>query len=197
MKKRGKNFWKEMYSDVWKYLTQSKNFIYASVILFFAFALIGFIFPTPDVLTKQLLEFIKEIVSKTEGLSALGLIRFIFLNNIMSAFFGLFFGIFFGLYPFFSSALNGYVLGFVGNIVASEESIFSLWRLLPHGIFELPAIFISFGLGLKLGVFLFQKDIKKYLRENLINSFKVFIFVVLPLLVIAAIVEGILIFVSR
>jgi len=32
-----------------------------------------------------------------------------------------------------------------------------LWRLVPHGIFELPAVFISLGLGIKLGTFIFRE----------------------------------------
>jgi len=37
------------------------------------------------------------------------------------------------------------------------DGFLSLWRLLPHGIFELPAVFISLGMGLKIGMFIFQK----------------------------------------
>ena len=139
------------------------------------------------------MKFIKDLIAQTEGLSAGGLISFIFFNNISSAFFGLFAGILFGIYPLFSTILNGYIIGFVGRLVSSEEGFFSLWRLLPHGIFELPAIFIAFGLGLKLGTVIFQKNSKKSFREFMIGSLKVFIFIILPLLIVAAIIEGIFI----
>ena len=69
-----------------------------------------------------------------------------------------------------------------------------LWRIFPHGIFELPAVFISLGLGLKLGTFIFQRNKLKAFAEFFWNSLRVFLFIVLPLLIIAAIIEGSLIF---
>ena len=61
------------------------------------------------------------------------------------------------------------------------------------GDFELPALFISIGLGLKLGLFLFIRQPKERFFNYLINSLRVFIFIILPLLLLAAIIEGLLI----
>jgi len=66
----------------------------------------------------------------------------------------------------------------------------TLWKLFPHGIFELPAVFISLALGMKLGTFIFQKKKMNSFKDYLWNSFRIFIFVVIPLLVIAAFIEG-------
>jgi stage II sporulation protein M len=107
---------------------------------------------------------------------------------------GLFLGIFFGIFPFFSSIANGFMLGFAGNMSVAKEGIFSLWRIFPHGIFELPAIFISFGLGLKLPTFIFYKKKWETFKKFLENSFTTYLFVVIPLLIVAAIIEGTLIF---
>ena len=68
-----------------------------------------------------------------------------------------------------------------------------MWRLLPHGIFELPAIILSIGIGLKLGVEIWKKDSWNVLKRNIIESLRFFIFIIMPLLVIAAIIEGLLI----
>jgi len=57
----------------------------------------------------------------------------------------------------------------------------------------LPALFISLGLGLRIGTFIFEKDKIKTLKIYLIKSIKVFFFVIIPLLVIAAVIEGSLI----
>jgi uncharacterized membrane protein SpoIIM required for sporulation len=46
---------------------------------------------------------------------------------------------------------------------------------------------------MKLGMFWFKNERKKELMRRLEGSLRVFLFVVLPLLIIAAIVEGILI----
>ena len=102
-------------------------------------------------------------------------------------------GIFFGIFPLWFTLQNGYVLGFVSSISVGEAGIGSLWRIIPHGIFELPAIFISLGLGIKLGSFVFYKDSRKKFNEFLKNSLRVFIFIVIPLLVLAGIIEGFLI----
>ena len=74
-----------------------------------------------------------------------------------------------------------------------ELGYFSLWKILPHGIFELPSIIISFALGIKLGMFVFAKNPSKEFKKRFVLGLKTFVFVILPLLVIAAIIEGLLI----
>ena len=138
-------------------------------------------------------DMIRELLLKTEGKGALGLMWFIFSNNISSAFFAIFLGFFIGLFPIINSLINGLVLGYVLALTWQASGILSFWRLLPHGIFELPAIFISIGLGIKFGTFIFAKQKKEEFIYRFYNSLKVFFMVVLPLLVIAAIIEGLLI----
>lgn len=97
------------------------------------------------------------------------------------------FGILLGILPFLALVVNGYVLGFVANQAIAIDGIFVLWRLLPHGIFEIPAILISTALGIRLGTDL--KNIKK----NFISSIRIFLLIVIPLLVIAGLIEGLFI----
>ena len=99
-----------------------------------------------------------------------------------------------GIYPVVATIANGFILGFVASMAVSSEGFFVLWRIFPHGIFELPAIFISFGLGLKIGTFIFQKKKFESFKKYFMNSLKVFLFIIIPLLIIAAIIEGGLIF---
>ena len=192
MKKRGFNLKRE-YQKSWDYLQDSKKFIYLVVAIFFAFALVGFFVPAPSYLNEQIMKFIKELLERTRGLSGFQLTGFIFLNNLQSSFSGMIFGVLLGIFPILSTIVNGYLLGFVSALSVSDGGILSLWRIFPHGIFELPAVFISLGLGLKFGTFIFQKkkfeSFKKYLR----NSLRVFLFIVIPLLMIAGIIEGLLI----
>ncbi|MDP2672793.1 MAG: stage II sporulation protein M, partial [Nanoarchaeota archaeon] len=175
-------------------LKDSKKFIWIVIGIFLAFVLIGFFIPAPEILSKQIFEFVKEILLKTEGMSQSQLISFIFLNNIQSSFFGMVFGVFLGIFPVVAVIANGYLLGFVANFAIQENGILSLWRIFPHGIFELPAVFISFALGLRIGASLFNKKRFKKFNENFISCLKVFILIVIPLLIIAAIIEGTLIF---
>ena len=191
-KKRG--FLRENYKESLDYIRVSRNFIYSVIIVFLLFFFIGFFIKAPGILEERILEFIKELLKKTAGMSQPELTSFIFFNNLQSSFIGMFFGIVLGIFPVLTTLANGYLLGFVAEKTVGKEGIFILWRLFPHGIFELPALFISLGLGLKLGTFIFKKNKLKVLGTYLLKSIKVFFFIVIPLLIIAAIIEGVLIF---
>ncbi|MBU3906714.1 MAG: stage II sporulation protein M [Nanoarchaeota archaeon] len=186
-----KSFLKEQYSLSLNYLRESSKFVYISIGIFFLFAILGYFFPV--FFKEEIIKFIQELINQTKDMGQLELTRFIFLNNLQSSFLGLFFGLLFGIFPIAVAIVNGYVLGFVSSITIGEEGFLVLWRLLPHGIFELPAVFISLGLGLKLGSFVFRKG----WRGGILNSFRVFVFIVMPLLIIAAIIEGGLIYFIR
>jgi stage II sporulation protein M len=181
------------YKKCFAYLRESRKFIYLAFGIFLFFALIGFFIPAPGFIEKNILQIISEIIQKTTGMSQLELTGFIFFNNLQSSFFGIVLGIFLGIFPVISAIFNGYLLGFVSSYTVKEQGFFYLWRLFPHGIFELPAVFISFGLGIRFGSFLFKKDKKKYFNYFLENSVKTFLLIVIPLLVIAALIEGSLI----
>jgi stage II sporulation protein M len=179
------------YKDSWEYIKESKNYIYFAAFIFLIFTILGFILPIffVDIIKDQ----IANIINQTEGLDTLSLIGFIFLNNAKTSFLGLVLGILFGFIPIILAVINGYVLGFVSNYAVGEAGYTSLFRLLPHGIFELPAVIIGLGLGTKLGMFFFSKDSNKEFMRRVWLSLKVFIFIVVPLLVISAIIEGSLI----
>ncbi|MDP2628388.1 MAG: stage II sporulation protein M [Nanoarchaeota archaeon] len=185
---------KEEYRKSWNYLKESRKFIYAVVWIFLIFVLIGFFVPFPQIIIEKISEYIKELLNQTQGLNQFEMTKFIFFNNIKSSFFGMILGVFLGIFPILVTVVNGGLLGFVASESVSQEGIFVLWRILPHGIFELPAVFISVGLGLKLGTFIFQKNKSESFRKYFWNSLRVFLFFVIPLLVIAAIIEGWLIF---
>ena len=185
------------YKKIWKYLKESKKFIYFTVALFFFFALIGFFIPAPLIIQEKIIQFMRDILEQIKNMSQFELIRFIIINNIQSTFFGIFLGFLFGIFPILGAITNGYLLGFVSLSSVSNGGVLTLWKILPHGIFELPAVFISLGLGLKISTFIFQKKKLVSLRENLTNSLRVFLLVIIPLLIIAGIIEGTLIALSR
>ncbi len=195
MKKRNQKKFsiKTEYAESWRYIKKSRNFIYAIAILFVLFVFLGFVIPAPEAIMQKLLELIEGLLAKTKGMSGIQITSFIFFNNIQSSFFGMIFGIVFGIFSVFTTIINGYLLGFVAYETVKVEGVFILWRLLPHGIFEIPALILSMALGLKLGTFAFKKEKVKSFRDYFWNSLRVFIFVVIPLLLVAAIIEGILI----
>ena len=192
-KKKRAGFLKRQYAESWNYLKLSKDFVWIIILLFFIVALFAFIFPPPDFITQKILKMIEEILKKTEGMNSLELIRFIFLNNLQASSFGIVSGVFFGIYPIFSTLVNGYLIGFVSSLSVKEGGLLSLWALFPHGIFELPAVWISLGMGLKLGTFIFKKKKIESFKNYFLNSLRIFIFIVIPLLITAAIIEGVLI----
>lgn len=205
-KKRKKHFsLKSEYKESFSFMKDSREFIYIAILGFFIFVAFGFFFHeliknillslfNVDV-NAQIFQFIEDLILQTEGMGQGELIGFIFFNNLQSSFFSMVLGIGFGLFPIIALILNGYLLGFVAAFSVESAGFWVLWRLLPHGIFELPAIFISLGLGLRLGFSLFSKDAKKF-KSNLFSSLKVFLLIVFPLLVIAALIEGTLIFIG-
>jgi len=186
-----------IYSQAWKFIRESRNYFYLILSLFAVFAVLGFIFPIffSDFIRK----LIEELSIKTAGMNFLQLFIFILLNNLQTSLMGLIFGALFGIAPILVVIFNGYVLGFIANKTVSVAGYSVLLRLLPHGIFEIPALILSLGLGLRLGMFIFKKagKRKKEFFYSLENSLKVFLYVILPLLIIAALIETSLIFLLK
>ncbi len=188
-----KNF-KDFFRDAILYLKESRNYVYAVVFVFIASLILGFAYYGQLGFIDDLL---KEILDKVSGLNAFQLISFIFTNNLKSALYGMLFGLFFGIFPLMNALTNGVILGYVFRKTFVESGIGEFWRILPHGVFELPAVFISLALGLKLGMFIFSKNKMEELRRRLLNSLVLFFCIVVPLLVVAAIIEGVLIFLYK
>lgn len=231
------NFFRTQYRKSWSFIKESRNYIFASIAIFVFFTLVGFFVPLPEDVSRSILDMLKQILGRVQGLSWAGTIGFIFLNNVQSSFFGMVLGALFGVFPVIAAVINGYLLGFVASVAVGSGGLVSLWKIFPHGIFELPAVFISLGIGIKLGLWLIVEPFKFYWKKNKIISFlfilvyfptilltliynkklrenmnfyisrnfpfnfqsslRVFVFVVIPLLIIAAIIEGSLIFLLK
>ncbi len=191
--KKNRNSFLDNFFMAWKFVVDSKSYIYYIILIFFGLSLAGFFLPVPILLEQKILALIEEIIKQSENLYGFDLWKFIFFNNLQTSFIGLFTGVFFGIVSIVFAVFNGYLLGFVMNKAIEIGGVGVAWRLIPHGVFELPAVFISLGLGLKLGLSFFNskkiKDWKKYLYEFV----RVFVFIILPLLFIAAIIETLLI----
>lgn len=180
------------YSACWKFLNESRWYVVFAVGIFALTFLIGFIYPI--FFREEIFSFIANIIKTLEGKTTFELISFIFFNNLKASFMAIILGIIFGIFPLITGVVNGYVLGFVSRETASKEGLAVMWSLLPHGVFELPAIMLSIGIGLKIGTSIFRK--KKNLEYNLREGLRFFIFVIFPLLLIAGIIEGFLIGIS-
>ena len=179
------------YKKVRNYFPLLRNYILFTLILFALSFLVGFIYP--NIFRAEILLMIEDLIAQVGGKGALELTGFIFLNNMKVALLSIVAGIFVGIFPLISIIFNGYLIGFVSNEAVKTEGVLVLWRLLPHGIFELPAIIFSIAIGLKIGRNVFLKNNKEKLKRDYTEGLRFYFFVVFPLLLIAAIIEGILI----
>jgi len=194
IKSNGDNFIYKNFKQSLRDLKLIKSFFIFSAVLFLVITLIGAIFPI--FFKEQVMGLLIEIMKQTEGLDSFELTRFIMFNNIKSSLIALVLGIFLGIIPIGVVVVNAYVLGFVINKSVMLEGPWIIWRLFPHGIFELPAILISISLGLRLGLFLFVyrgRDRGKEFWKWIVQSIRIFLLVIVPLLVIAGVIEGLLI----
>lgn len=148
-------------------------------------------------------EFVNEISKMFEGIiDGEGNVSFIKLlrNNVyasaMAIGMGIFPFIYFSLVSMFS---NGIILGLILTYTSMQGGpsiIRSLFTgILPHGVFELTAIFLSVAMGMELCRVITNKfrmvnrGGNESILETLNNIAKTFVLVVMPLLVIAALVE--------
>jgi stage II sporulation protein M len=188
---------KGQFKESLNFLNKTKNYVFAAIAIFFASSISGFM--NADQLANLINPLLQQILEKTINLSGFELFVFIFQNNVASAFFSLIGGIILGIFSFWALFGNGLLLGYVLNrVYIATGSVMDFWKIFPHGIFELPAIFISVGLGIRLGFFFLYADYKKEdfwsaLKNSFLKTFynciNVFFFIILPLLLIAAVIE--------
>jgi len=118
---------------------------------------------------------------------------FIFIRNASALLLSFIFSPILCLLPILALTANGWLLAFISALVIEEESLgVVLAGLLPHGIFELPAIIIGEAAALSFGVMamlaLFKKERRNQFLPNLKRNLK-YLIIALALLLPAAILE--------
>ncbi len=97
------------------------------------------------------------------------------------------------LAPALALFANGWLLGLISVIVSQEKSLgYVLAGLLPHGIFELPALILAQAAALSFGTMAILALLKRERRNLLLPNLKQnlrYLVVALVLLVPAAIIE--------
>ena len=114
-------------------------------------------------------------------------------NNLAVSFRAAAGGITFGLYTVFLLFFNGLLIGSVATLVGQNNLAFPFWAFVfPHGSLELPAIFLAGGAGLLIARGLLFPG--KLRRVDAIKFYGLkaaqLMYGVIPLLVIAGIIEG-------
>jgi len=157
------------------------------------FGYMGFqseIFSEPLEWIQALTENIKDSTQEYPSwLIFLAFFAVIFLNNAFACFLDIILGPLIGIFPMFSAFINGGLLGWF----AQEEGLMVFLAIVPHGIFELPAFLLSAAIGLRLGREVLKRKTERHLKKELGDGLKVFVILILPLLLIAAFIESVLI----
>lgn len=143
----------------WRALKDERKLIYFAAFLFIVFAIIGGVFAKPltSVLEKSgMLDQLKNLSSSMGSNPAWETVFFkIFTNNLLASLRLIGFGVLFGVIPLFGMITNGLIVGYVLALASQSTGtnplVLFVTTLLPHGVFELPAIFIAAALGLRIG----------------------------------------------
>ena len=144
-------------------------------------------------LSEPLIETLKELYGETFNLPLPLLTILIFVNNFVKSFAAMLLGVVLGIPPLLFIFTNGLVLGIIGYAIIRDYGVwFFLAGILPHGVLEIPAVILSVALGVKLGLAVLGKFRHREVsvKETLLSCIRSYLFVVLPLLAIAAFIES-------
>lgn len=176
---------------------ESRKWIYFTLMIF----LLGFVWgviisSTYSQLTRQIFGQYSSSLNLASK-SNLETSIFIFNRNFSILATSTFGAFFFGVSAFVVTFANGLILGSIVSwpeIYKVINPLQLLLLLLPHGIFEYPALFLGLSFGLRLGLnWIFAKNQRRLsvFLKNLKETMAIFVLVSL-LLVVAAFIEGFL-----
>ncbi len=183
----------EKYENDLSYLKDIKIHFFVITLVFFLSTAAGFFHSSmnPEY-AMQSLDDVSELFDIIKDLSPIGIMLFIFFNNAIKSLIILMLGIGFGIIPLLFIAYNGYIIGVVVYVISDENGLlYVLSAILPHGILELPMVFISAAIGLKMGYLLFSyiKGQSVDIKTEFSRGVRFYFYRVMPLLFIAAVIE--------
>ena len=177
------------------YCARLRPFLITSLVMFGVGAIIGLMivdrFPE---LSGSFEESLKAFVTGFHGLPKTKLAAAIFLNNSIKTLIVILFGALVGVIPAVFLVVNGAALGVVMALSAHSRGLWvSLLSVAPHGVLELPAVFLGTAIGLMIGMGVLRRIFGKPavgLRTELGRAVRFFTLIIVPILFIAAIVEA-------
>jgi stage II sporulation protein M len=138
-------------------LKESRSYIFAALIIFVVGGVIGYVlYEQVHVIIASMLADLEDIAEAlAEQDSPLYASFVIFVNNLIAALVMLLVGAVLFFIPIFSLFMNGLLVGYVLKLMAVEAGTAPLsmlvFGIMPHGILELPAIFLAGGVGMFFG----------------------------------------------
>ena len=176
-----------------EYLYSLRFYILFVSILFFGSIILGHVgffggtFSRPMSRFQQLIEVAGDF-AQLYPLWIIFLIAFvlIFLNNALTCFLNIVLGPLLAIAPLASMVFNGGLIG----CLAQKNGLIIFIGIMPHGIFEIPALLLSAAIGVKIGREILKNRMKRDLKRELRKGLRVFLVLILPLLLIAAVIES-------
>jgi len=170
-----------------------KRWIIVTVFLFGTGVAFGLATPAGSSLPSEYITTFEEQLASILALPKPLIALFIFLKNTSALLISFVLSPVLCLVPILALIINGWMIAFVSTLVIEEESLgFLLAGLLPHGVFELPALILGQAAALSFGTMavlaLFKKERRNLLIPSLKRNLKYFM-VALALLLPAAIIE--------
>lgn len=149
-----------------------------------------------DAILDTQMEGLERLIDIIMGLPPVAAALLVFVNNLISMVQMMVLGFIAGLSPILTLCLNGMLVGVVTampGLQGAELLRMVAVTLLPHGIFELAAFFLSGGIGLKFGFHVILAPLPGCTRMQSFKTIWREIWTVMPLLtllvLIAAFVE--------
>jgi stage II sporulation protein M len=176
------------------YLARLIPYLGASLALFFLGlgGGVAVVYQIPD-LADRFADNIATFVKGFTGMPHWQLAAAIFLNNSVKTLIALLLGALFGVVPVIFLFANGAALGVVFSLSIRTRGLWtSLASIAPHGVIELPAVFLGMSIGLMLGAQTLARIRRRCptpIRTEIGLALRYFCTVIAPLLMLAALIE--------
>lgn len=183
-----------MSKNIRDYLTELKPYLITSFVLLSAGAVLGYVTAQNDPESAiARIEELKKMVQPLLSLDKPYIALIIFFNNMLKTFIVIALGALAGIVPIVFLLTNGFVIGILLFLTMQTRGIWSfVLAIAPHGVLEIPAVLIGAGVGLLLGVRVAKRVLgrdDRSLVPEAKKALRLFVLVVIPMLLVAALVE--------
>ena len=199
----GRNVLHFYWQDYPRIFRETFPYTFAAFVLFFASAVAGMLLAmkSPSFILNMIGPTMVDTIDRHEMWThSIVSVRpaessFIMTNNLSVSFMTFAGGITFGLFTIYMLVVNGLLMGVIGTACWQADMTVSLWSFVaPHGVLELPAIFIAGGAGLMLARGILFPGLLPRKQSLVFAGGKAVRLVlgIIPLLVVAGTIEGFL-----
>ena len=144
-------------------------------------------------LSEQFANTLGQFVQMFAGMPRWKLAAAIFANNSLKTLMAIVLGTALGIVPGIFLLANGVALGVAFSLSVQTRGLWlAVFSILPHGVLELPAVFLGTSIGLLLGTQAARRlsgRSEVALRAEMFHGIKFYCTVIVPLLILAALVE--------